>query len=143
MQRSALHCCHSAGADSKRHPAHPLCVQVQSRVLSTFLNEMDGVELAEGVLVVAATNRADLLDAALLRPGRFDKLIHVPLPDLEARAAIIQVSASGAGSSSHVTLVTPLTPYSRARCTRGACPSPKTWTWTPWRAPPRACPARR
>lgn len=89
--------CSSAAAHSPSPPPYPYHarVQVQSRVLSTFLNEMDGVEMAEGVLVVAATNRPDLLDAALLRPGRFDKLIHVPLPDLEARAAIIRVRGSG------------------------------------------------
>ncbi|ORZ12217.1 P-loop containing nucleoside triphosphate hydrolase protein [Absidia repens] len=64
---------------------------VQERILSTLLNEMDGVELAESVLVVGATNRPDMLDAALLRPGRFDRLIYVPPPDLEARLEILQI----------------------------------------------------
>jgi len=50
-----------------------------ARVLSTLLNEMDGVERAEGVLVIGATNRIDKIDAALLRPGRFDYVIHVPV----------------------------------------------------------------
>ncbi|KAJ1921041.1 hypothetical protein H4219_000899 [Mycoemilia scoparia] len=49
---------------------------VQERILSTLLNEMDGVEDANNVLVVGATNRPDMLDAALMRPGRFDKLIY-------------------------------------------------------------------
>ncbi|KAI8141610.1 P-loop containing nucleoside triphosphate hydrolase protein [Fennellomyces sp. T-0311] len=64
---------------------------VQERVLSTLLNEMDGVETAESVLVVGATNRPDMLDAALLRPGRFDRLIYVPPPDEEARNEILKI----------------------------------------------------
>ncbi|KAI9304435.1 P-loop containing nucleoside triphosphate hydrolase protein [Cunninghamella echinulata] len=64
---------------------------VQERILSTLLNEMDGVETAESVLVVGATNRPDMLDAALMRPGRFDKLIYVPPPDYEARLEILQI----------------------------------------------------
>jgi len=50
---------------------------VQERVLSTMLNEMDGIENATGVLIVAATNRVDLIDKALLRPGRFDRVVYV------------------------------------------------------------------
>jgi hypothetical protein len=50
---------------------------LESRILATLLNEMDGVEAAHGVLVVGATNRPELLDAALMRPGRFDVLLHV------------------------------------------------------------------
>ncbi len=50
---------------------------VGERVLSTLLNEMDGVEQANGVLVVGATNRPDMIDAALLRPGRFDRILYV------------------------------------------------------------------
>ncbi|KAL6050238.1 AAA family ATPase [Balamuthia mandrillaris] len=64
---------------------------VQERVLSTLLNEMDGVENATGVLVVAATNRPDMLDAALLRSGRIDQVIEVPLPDECSREAILKV----------------------------------------------------
>lgn len=48
---------------------------VQSRVMATFLTEMDGVEASGGVLVVGATNRPEMIDDALLRPGRFDKLM--------------------------------------------------------------------
>ncbi|KAG0227812.1 P-loop containing nucleoside triphosphate hydrolase protein [Mortierella sp. GBAus27b] len=64
---------------------------VQERVLSTMLNEMDGVENATGVLIVAATNRVDLIDKALLRPGRFDRVVYVPPPDLEARRQILSI----------------------------------------------------
>lgn len=65
--------------------------RVTERVVSQFLSEMDGIEELTGVLVLAATNRADLLDPALLRPGRFDLLVDVPLPDREARREIFQV----------------------------------------------------
>lgn len=58
-------------------------------VLTTLLNEMDGFETMQGVLVLAATNRPQALDPALLRPGRFDELIYVGPPDLEARMAIL------------------------------------------------------
>ncbi|KAF9586307.1 hypothetical protein BGW38_007192 [Lunasporangiospora selenospora] len=68
---------------------------VQERVLSTMLNEMDGVENAANVLVVAATNRVDLIDKALLRPGRFDRIIYVPPPDLEARKQILKIYTKG------------------------------------------------
>ncbi|KAI8970960.1 P-loop containing nucleoside triphosphate hydrolase protein [Pilobolus umbonatus] len=64
---------------------------VQERILSTLLNEMDGVESAESVLVVGATNRPDMLDAALMRPGRFDKVVYVPPPDKEARLEILRI----------------------------------------------------
>ncbi|KAF9102953.1 hypothetical protein BGX27_010801 [Mortierella sp. AM989] len=64
---------------------------VQERVLSTMLNEMDGVENAAGVLIVAATNRVDLIDKALLRPGRFDRIVYVPPPDIEARRQILSI----------------------------------------------------
>ena len=59
--------------------------EVQQRVLSTLLNEMDGVAALSQVLLIGATNRPDLLDAALLRPGRFDEQLLVPPPDEEGR----------------------------------------------------------
>ncbi|KAL9619252.1 MAG: hypothetical protein Q9160_006104 [Pyrenula sp. 1 TL-2023] len=60
-------------------------------MLTTFLNEMDGFEELKNVLVVAATNRPDALDSALLRPGRFDNLIYVGLPSHEARQEILEI----------------------------------------------------
>jgi len=67
--------------------------KVQQRVLSTLLNEMDGVSGADGVLVIGATNRADLLDAALMRPGRFDRCLYVAPPDVAGRRAILELYA--------------------------------------------------
>ena len=64
---------------------------VGGRVLSQLLTELDGIEELKGVLVLAATNRRDLLDPALLRPGRFDLHIEMPLPDRTAREKIFQV----------------------------------------------------
>jgi transitional endoplasmic reticulum ATPase len=64
---------------------------VSGRVLSQLLTELDGIEELKGVLVLAATNRYDLLDAALLRPGRFDIHLELPLPDQKAREKIFQV----------------------------------------------------
>jgi transitional endoplasmic reticulum ATPase len=65
--------------------------RVGERVLSQFLAEFDGVEELRGVLVLGATNRIDLLDPAILRPGRFDELIEIPLPDEEGRRQIFEV----------------------------------------------------
>jgi transitional endoplasmic reticulum ATPase len=64
---------------------------VGGRVLSQLLTELDGIEELKGVLVLAATNRRDLLDPALLRPGRFDLQIELPLPNQAAREKIFQV----------------------------------------------------
>ncbi|KAL7998939.1 putative AAA+ ATPase domain, ATPase, AAA-type, core, AAA ATPase, AAA+ lid domain-containing protein [Plasmopara halstedii] len=61
------------------------------RVLSTMLNEMDGVESADGLLVIGATNRPDCIDAALLRPGRFDRILFVDLPSEIDRAEILRI----------------------------------------------------
>jgi transitional endoplasmic reticulum ATPase len=65
--------------------------KVTERVLNQMLTEIDGIEKMEGVTVIAATNRPDLLDPALLRPGRFDSLIDIPMPDEETRVAIFKV----------------------------------------------------
>ncbi|BFU18767.1 ATPase, AAA family protein [Entamoeba histolytica HM-1:IMSS-B] len=65
---------------------------VRDRVLSTLLNEMDGIEEVEGVILVAASNRKELIDPALLRPGRFDCLIEVPKPDQKTRIEIFKVA---------------------------------------------------
>jgi len=66
-------------------------IAVGERLLSTLLTEMDGLEQAKGILVLAATNRPHAIDAALMRPGRFDLVLYVPPPDLEARYEILNV----------------------------------------------------
>jgi transitional endoplasmic reticulum ATPase len=63
------------------------------RVVAALLTELDGVEDLRNVVVIGATNRPDLIDPALLRPGRLERLIYVPPPDAEARAAILRASA--------------------------------------------------
>ncbi|MGD0770662.1 MAG: CDC48 family AAA ATPase [Tepidisphaeraceae bacterium] len=68
---------------------------VGDRVIAQFLAEMDGVEELRGVLVMGATNRLDLIDPAVLRPGRFDLLVELPLPNLPARREIFQVHLRG------------------------------------------------
>jgi transitional endoplasmic reticulum ATPase len=62
---------------------------VTERVISQILTEMDGLEPLHNVVVIAATNRPDMIDPALLRPGRFDRLVLIPPPDLEARKEIL------------------------------------------------------
>jgi transitional endoplasmic reticulum ATPase len=64
---------------------------VAERVLSQFLTELDGVEELTGVLVLGATNRPDMMDPAILRPGRFDEIVEIPLPDEESRRLIFEV----------------------------------------------------
>lgn len=64
---------------------------VSERVLAQFLAELDGVESLKGVLILGATNRVDMIDPAVLRPGRFDFILDIPLPDLAGRHAILQV----------------------------------------------------
>jgi cell division protease FtsH len=63
----------------------------REQTLNQMLVEMDGFESNSGVIVVAATNRSDVLDKALLRPGRFDRQVHVGLPDIRGREQILQV----------------------------------------------------
>src|SRR3989449_2421152 len=64
---------------------------VTERVISQFLTEMDGLEELRNVIIIAATNRPDIVDPALLRPGRFDRLLLVPPPDPEARKQIFRI----------------------------------------------------
>jgi transitional endoplasmic reticulum ATPase len=75
----------SGGADAR----------VTERVISQFLAEMDGVEELTGVLVLGATNRLDILDPAIVRPGRFDVLLEVRPPDREARRRIFEIGLRG------------------------------------------------
>jgi len=63
--------------------------------LNQLLVEMDGFGANEGVIIIAATNRPDILDPALLRPGRFDRQVTVGYPDLKGREAILKVHAKG------------------------------------------------
>src|SRR3954454_24161318 len=64
---------------------------VTERVVSQLLTELDGIQALSGVVVLAATNRADMIDPALLRPGRFDKIVFVPMPDKMARQKILEI----------------------------------------------------
>lgn len=68
---------------------------VTERIVNQMLAELDGLEELKGVVVIGATNRPDIIDPALLRPGRFDELIYVPLPDEKARLAIFKVHTKG------------------------------------------------
>ncbi len=63
----------------------------REQTLNQMLSEMDGFEATEGIVMMAATNRPDILDSALLRPGRFDRQVVVPLPELDDRKAILRV----------------------------------------------------
>ena len=67
---------------------------VTERVISQLLTELDGLEVLSDVIIIAATNRPDIIDAALLRPGRFDRLLYVPPPDKEARTQIFKIHTS-------------------------------------------------
>ncbi|MFA6329158.1 MAG: AAA family ATPase [Candidatus Micrarchaeia archaeon] len=68
--------------------------RVTEKIVNTLLTEMDGVQNLKDVVVIAATNRPDIIDPALLRPGRFDKLIQIPQPDESARRDILKVHSA-------------------------------------------------
>jgi cell division protease FtsH len=74
----------------------------REQTLNSLLVEMDGFEGHEGVIIIAATNRPDVLDSALLRPGRFDRQIYVDLPDIHGREEILQVHAKKIKLSAYV-----------------------------------------
>ncbi len=76
----------------------------REQTLNQMLAEMDGFEATEGIVMIAATNRPDVLDPALLRPGRFDRQVVVPLPELEERLAVLNVHAKGKNLSGDVDL---------------------------------------
>jgi transitional endoplasmic reticulum ATPase len=77
---------------------------VTERVISQILTELDGLEGLRDVTVIAATNRPDMIDSALMRPGRFDRLIQIPTPDLEARKQIFAIHARGKPLADDVSL---------------------------------------
>jgi transitional endoplasmic reticulum ATPase len=68
---------------------------VTERVVNQLLTSMDGMETLEKVTVIAATNRPDIIDPALLRPGRFDRMVLIPVPDGKSRLAILSVHTKG------------------------------------------------
>lgn len=95
---------------------------VSERVVNQLLTEMDGVTSRKSVFVIAATNRPELIDPAMLRPGRLDKLLYVPLPTPEDRVAILRAQSKNMKLHSNVDLqVIGMNPrangYSGADCT--------------------------
>ncbi|MBU4258897.1 MAG: AAA family ATPase, partial [Desulfobacteraceae bacterium] len=77
---------------------------VVDRVISQFLTELDGIEELKGIVVLAATNRLDIIDPALLRAGRFDFQLKLPVPDEETRLEIFKVHTRGKPLNSDVDL---------------------------------------
>ncbi len=86
---------------------------VSERVISQLLTEMDGITSLQDIVVVAATNRPDMVDSAVLRPGRFDRLIYVPEPDEKSRLSIFKIYTKGMPISSDIDLnqLTMMTKY--------------------------------
>lgn len=78
----------------------------REQTLNQMLVEMDGFEANEGVIILAATNRPDVLDPALLRPGRFDRQIAVPLPDVKGREKILQVHSKDVPMAGNIDMAT-------------------------------------
>ncbi|HJY09930.1 MAG TPA: CDC48 family AAA ATPase [Nitrososphaeraceae archaeon] len=74
------------------------------RVVSQLLTEMDGIQEMHGVVVIAATNRVDMIDMALIRPGRFDKVVYVPMPDNKTRVKILEINTKGKPVSQDIDL---------------------------------------
>jgi transitional endoplasmic reticulum ATPase len=92
---------------------------VSDRVVAALLTELDGVEALRDVVVVGATNRPDLIDPALLRPGRLERLVYLPPPDAQARAEILRAAAKGvplAGEVDLPALAAELDGFSAADC---------------------------
>ncbi|MCU1485019.1 MAG: ATP-dependent metalloprotease FtsH, partial [Actinomycetia bacterium] len=78
----------------------------REQTLNQMLSEMDGFEATEGIVMIAATNRPDILDPALLRPGRFDRQVVVPLPEVGERVSILEVHAKDKKIAKDVDLTT-------------------------------------
>ena len=102
----------------------------REQTLNQMLVEMDGFESGQGVIVIAATNRPDVLDPALLRPGRFDRQVVVPLPDIRGREQILKV---------HMRKV-PLSPNVDATVLARGTPGFPAPTWPTWSTRPRCSP---
>jgi transitional endoplasmic reticulum ATPase len=85
------------GSDAASH--------VADRVISQFLTELDGIEELKGIVVLAATNRMDIIDQAMLRAGRFDFHLEIPVPDKDARLEILKVHSRGKPLAGDVDLV--------------------------------------
>ncbi|XP_070505102.1 ATPase family gene 2 protein homolog A [Chironomus tepperi] len=79
---------------------------VKERVLAQILTEMDGVNALKNVIIIAATNRPDLIDTALMRPGRLDRIVYVKLPDLDARREIFKIKLQNIPVASDVDVET-------------------------------------
>jgi len=82
-------------AIGQRRGAGAISNDEREQTLNQLLAEMDGFDPATGVVVIAATNRPEILDPALLRPGRFDRQVEIPLPNLRERSAILAIHAKG------------------------------------------------
>jgi len=78
--------------------------QVTERVISQFLAELDGIEELKGVVVLAATNRVDIIDPAILRPGRFDLILELPIPEQDTRYEIFKIHTKGKPLDKNVNL---------------------------------------
>jgi cell division protease FtsH len=78
----------------------------REQTLNQLLVEMDGFDTTEGIIIIAATNRPDVLDKALLRPGRFDRQVYIPLPDIKGRYEILKVHAKKIKMDASVDLMT-------------------------------------
>ena len=90
---------------------------VSERVISQLLTEMDGITTLQDIVIIAATNRPDMVDSAVLRPGRFDRLIYVPEPDEKSRLQIFKIYTKGMPISKDVDLnqLTTMTKYYQRR----------------------------
>ena len=94
----------------------------REQTLNQLLAEMDGFDPSVGIVVLAATNRPEVLDPALLRPGRFDRQVTIPLPNVTERAAILAVHCRASGSP-------PTSTSARSPAARPGSPAP---TWPTW-----------
>ncbi len=88
----------------QRRSGHALSSNTENQTLNQFLSELDGLEGRDNVIVIASTNRPEVLDEAFLRPGRFDRKIAVTLPDIEGRRQILQIHSKGKPLADNVDL---------------------------------------